>query len=532
MTPLFRGFAFSLSFKNRVTSFIKKDKLFFMVSHASTVALNGIDATGVDVQVQFTPGLAGMQVIGLPTNAVKESKERVRGAFHAMGLRFPSQKITVNLAPADLAKEGSHYDLPMAVALLIAMNILPKDVAQQALFMGELGLDGAVTPVQGCLPAAIYGLGEGCTHIFVPIKNAPEAAWADGLDVFGVKTLTGLLKHFTGEEPIVAAKAGLVHEENTQNTMDFMDIKGQESAKRAAEIAAAGGHNMLMTGPPGSGKSMLARRMPGLLPALSAEEALEVSMIHSVAGTLGAEGLVKNRPFRDPHHSASAIALCGGGLKVKPGEMSLAHRGVLFLDELPEFPRQVLETLRQPLETGAITIARANQHVTYPARFQLVAAMNPCPCGYLGDPKKQCSRAPRCAERYQDRLSGPLLDRFDLHVQVPKVNIKDLDLPSAKEGSKEVGARVTAARNVQHKRYKGLGIYSNTELDGKALEKFAQPDAEGRKLLQTAAERFDLSARAYHRILKVARTIADLADAQNVSRPHIAEALAYRQFSD
>jgi magnesium chelatase family protein len=506
-----------------------------MVVSISTVALQGLVATPVSVQVQLTGGQIGIYVVGLAGGAVKESRERVRGALHALGLSLPNKHVGVNLSPADLTKDGSHYDLPIAMGLLAAMGVVPPDQLNGMLIMGELGLDGRITAVPGCLPSCIYAAENGLSSAIVPADNAAEAAWASapgGFGVIGASSLHALVRHVRGEELIAPATPTSNAGSQINKLLDIADIRGQENAKRAAEIAAAGGHHLLLSGPPGSGKSMLAARLPGLLPPLSAAEALEVSMIHSVAGTLaqtaGKSGLMTTRPFRDPHHSASSVALTGGGLKAKPGEMSLAHRGVLFLDELPEFPRPVLETLRQPLETGTITISRANNHVTYPARFQLIAAMNPCLCGYVGDPVKGCKKQPGCAQDYQNRLSGPLLDRFDVRVSVPAVKAADLSLPPAKEGTAVIAARVATARSLQTTRLAGSGVTCNAELGGALMDTFCPLDAETRAYVNKAADKMGLSARGYHRVLRVARTIADLAGEPHITKPHVAEALAYR----
>ncbi len=511
-----------------------------MVVQVQTLALQGLHGLPVQVEVQVSGGLQGIYIIGLPSNAVKESRDRVRGAFHALGIAIPDKRVMVNLSPADVAKDGSHYDLPIALGLLVAFGVVPDDAAHGVVAMGELGLDGSLKPVAGCLPAALHAASHGARVMLVPAANGPEAAWAGqssslggGMAVYGVASLFELVRHLRGEELLAPVVPG--RRNNPALAVgDVADIRGQEGAKRAAEIAAAGGHHLLMSGPPGSGKSMLAARLPGLLPPLTPAEALEVSMIHSVAGTLGAEaegGLVTRRPFRDPHHSASSVALTGGGLKAKPGEMSLAHRGVLFMDELPEFPRTVLETLRQPLETGSITISRASAHVTYPARFQLIAAMNPCPCGFLGDPQKGCKKQPGCGADYATRLSGPLLDRFDLRVSVPAVKVSDLSLPPAKDTTATVAARVAKAREIQTQRFaalEGQVLTCNAELSGRLLDTFCPLDAESQKLMTTAADKMGLSARGYHRVLRVARTLADLAGEAEIRKPHLTEALAYR----
>ncbi len=493
---------------------------------AHTVSLQGIQAVPVDVQVQVRPGLAGFQIVGLPDNAVREARERVQAAFHSAGVGLPAKKIIVNLSPADLLKQGGHYDLPIAVALLAALGAIPKDVVESAIFMGEMSLGAKLERITGALPAAMYATANGIKDVYIPQCNAAEAAWAGEVNIYGIDDLHTLVAHLKGEK-ILKAKEPAIVDDKKSEYLDFSDIKGQTTARRAAEIAAAGGHHLLMSGPPGSGKSMIAKRLSGLMPELTSQEALDVSLVHSIAGTLPVGGLVRQRPFRDPHHSASAVALSGGGHGAKPGEMSLAHSGVLFLDELPEFPRQVLETLRQPLESGEITVARANNHLRYPARFQLIAAMNPCPCGYQGHHTKTCTDTPTQVQKYLSRLSGPLLDRFDLFVDVQAMPISDLSNAPVGESTATIAKRVQIARTTQQHRY---GSYMcNSQIDGRQLEEVAAPDAEGRKLLDKAAEKYAFSARGYHRVLRVARTIADLAGAENVSRNHIAEALSFRQ---
>ncbi|MBM3952412.1 MAG: YifB family Mg chelatase-like AAA ATPase [Rhodospirillales bacterium] len=503
-----------------------------MVARVNTVAFQGIGVLAVDVQVQMASGLPAFTLVGLPDKAVGESRERVRAALAAMGLALPAKRITVNLAPADLAKEGSHFDLPIALGLLAAMDALPKDEIAEYAALGELGLDGRIARVAGVLPAALHAREQGL-GLICPAGQGPEAAWAEGLRVLAASDLVQIVNHFRGSQVLAAPVARL--SESAALYPDMADIKGQETAKRAIEIAAAGGHNLLMIGPPGAGKSMLASRLPGLLPPLDAAEALEVSLIQSVAGELPEDGLTRRRPFRDPHHSASVAALVGGGARAKPGEVSLAHLGVLFLDELPEFQRGALEALRQPLETGRVSVARANAHVTYPARVQLIAAMNPCRCGHLDDAAQACSKAPRCAEEYQSRISGPLFDRIDLHVEVGAVNPMDLTLPPPAENSAAIAARVARAREIQKARYPALNadppVRTNAEADGTLLEKVAAPDEAGRKLLAEAVERLKLSARGYHRMLRVARTLADLEGAESVRRIHVAEALSFRRIA-
>jgi magnesium chelatase family protein len=467
-----------------------------------------------------------MSIVGLPDKAVAESRERVRAALHAIGLALPFKRITVNLSPADLPKEGSHYDVPIALGLLAAMGVLPSLEIAACLAMGELSLDGAIIPVAGVLPAAIKALELGRTFI-CPEAAGPEAAWAEGLQIIAAPSLVALVNHLKGAQVLAPPRAKLADE--TSTIPDLRDVKGQEMAKRALEVAAAGGHNLLMIGPPGAGKSMLASRLPGLLPALDPREALEVSMIQSLAGELKNGAIGRRRPFRAPHHSASMAALVGGGLKARPGEVSLAHLGVLFLDELPEFQRQVLDSLRQPLEAGETLVARANAHIRYPSRVQLVAAMNPCRCGYLSEADRACGRAPKCGADYQSRLSGPLLDRIDLHVEVSPVSAQDLALPPPSEGSREVASRVGAARSIQSLRYRHAPVRTNAEADGELLMEVACLEQPAQALLTKAADTLKLSARGYHRVLRVARTLADLEARADISRAHIAEALGYRR---
>ena len=499
-----------------------------MIARVATVAFLGIEALPVDVQVQISPGVVAFTLVGLPDKAVAESRERVRAALNACGLALPARRITVNLAPADLPKEGSHFDLPIALGLLAAMGLLPHDFASRYLVLGELALDGSISPVAGALPAAVAANARRL-GLICPKESGPEAAWAGSdLDILAPGNLIQIMNHVKGTQVLSRPEPALSMEAG--GTSDLRDIKGQEVAKRALEVAAAGGHHLLMVGPPGAGKSMLAQRMPSVLPPMDATEMLEVSMIASVAGELPGGRLTQRRPFRAPHHSASGPALVGGGLRARPGEMALAHRGVLFLDELPEFQPRVLEYLRQPLESGETVIARANHHVTYPARFQLVAAMNPCRCGDVGE--NACRRGPRCAADYQARISGPLLDRLDIQIELPAVRASDLTLPAPKETSAVVAGRVAAARERQQARFASLGlshIRTNAAADGEILEEMARPEDDGLTLLREAADAMRLSARGYHRVLRVARTIADLAHHDVVTRADVAEALGYRQ---
>jgi magnesium chelatase family protein len=497
-----------------------------MVARTYTVAFEGVEARVVEVQCAVTAGMPAFSVVGLPDKAVSEARDRVRAALTALAIALPSKRITVNLSPADLPKEGSHFDLPIALALLAAIDMLPRDEVEATVALGELSLDGRLVPVVGALPAAMAAA-EVDRILLCPKACGPEAAWVGATTVIAAGTLAEVLRHYTGQAPISPATPGEVSRDIKHR--DLRDVKGQERAKRALEIAAAGRHHLLMVGTPGSGKSMLAARIPGIMPPLTPVEALETSMIHSLSGLLDETGISRTRPFREPHHTASMAAIVGGGRGAKPGEISLAHNGVLFLDEFPEFPRAVLETLRQPIETGEVVVARANAHIRYPCRFLLVAAANPCKCGYLSDPARACAKVPLCGEDYLGRISGPLMDRIDLRVEVPPVAYTDLDLPDSGDSSGQVADRVARARDVQTERFANHATARvNADAEGRLLEEIASPDPEGRALLAQVSERFGLSARGYHRVLRVARTIADLAGAQSVRKPHIAEAISYR----
>ena len=504
-----------------------------MVARINTVAFQGIDVRAVDVEVQISGGLPSFQIVGLPDKAVAESKERVRGALHALGLSLPAKHLTVNLAPADVHKTGSHFDLPIALGVLAAMQVIPKEELRDFLVLGELSLDAGIRAVAGVLPAAIHANAND-NGLICPHDCGGEAAWAGDIDILAPKNLLQLINHIKGTQVLNKPEPKLSPKNTSEQSIrypDLADVKGQETAKRALEIAAAGGHNLLMIGPPGSGKSMLASCLPGILPPLQPREALEVSMIHSLAGTLPDGGLLQTRPYRSPHHSASLPALVGDGHRVKPGEISLAHNGVLFLDELPEFNRNTLESLRQPLETGTAMIARANQHVTYPARFQLIGAMNPCRCGHLGDVDLECNQAPRCAGTYQAKISGPMLDRIDLQVDVPAVTIQDLNTATAGESSSVVASRILNAQAIQQKRLSAMDTHEsmrlNAHMDSKTLDNVAALDNDARTLLDKAMAQTRFSARGYYRLLKVARTIADLDGAPDqLQKQHIAEALS------
>lgn len=501
-----------------------------MVSEINTVTFNGINTVDVNVQVSISPGLPAFNIVGLPDKTIAESKERIRAALNSIALAMPPKRVVINLAPADLMKEGSHFDLPIMMGILVGLNVIPAEAIENFIVIGELGLNGQILPVNGILPAAIKAATKNM-GIICPQENGSEALWSGNDSIIAAPNLLSLINHFKGTSYITPpSPVELTHEIVTNKHLDFKDVIGQETTKRILEIAAAGNHNVLMVGAPGAGKSMLAARMPSILPPMSPEEILETSMIYSVMGEIKNGQLNYTRPFRAPHHSASQVAIVGGGhsKRIMPGEISLAHNGILFLDELPEFSRAIIDSLRQPLETKEISISRASSFVKYPANFQLIAAMNPCRCGYLNQPNQQCSKAPKCGEEYQNKISGPIIDRFDLFVEVHTIPEYEHGLVAKNETSEEIKHRVTKARLFQKERFKNASYKTNSSLDGDLLYSNTKIDDDSKNLLNSFAKKMSISMRSYNRILKVSRTIADLEQKDHIEKHHISEAISYR----